>query len=140
MQGLVAVALGVIHPVANPVRLVAVYAGDYGEDMVTLIPFPVPVGGIHIKDYAHGIEVIYLVKSHVLGGHLVPYGIWCLNPLLDAVAHSRLGQGLVDRPDERLYGFILVVYGPVDQCGDLVVSRRFLVPEPDVLHLRLHLV
>ena len=140
VQGLITVVLRMFHPVPYPVWLVPVDVGDDGEHMVALVPFGLSRAWCRREDDSHCIQVIYLVEGDSLGHHLVPDGIRSLDPFLDFKIESCRFQGLGDRGDEFVDLLLLVCHVPVDLGGNVVVGLRLLVPQPDILHLRLNLI
>ena len=68
--------------------------------------------------------------------HLVPYRIWGLDPLAYGETVAGRLERLVYRLDELVDVLFPLGYVAVDLLGDFLVFLRFLVFEPDVLHLR----
>ena len=100
MQSLVTIALRVLDPVPDAVRLVAVEAGDDGEYVVAHVTLALSPVRTRSEDYPESIEVIDLVEGDILCLHLVPYRIRALQSLADDEVEPGLLQGLVDRLDE----------------------------------------
>ena len=136
MQGLISVALGMLHPVAYAVCLIPVNSCDYGEYVITLISFRLLViflRGIEYNPYC--IEVVDLLEGNLLGDHLVPDGVRRLHALLDLKIETGIVQGLADRFYEFVNALFLVGHVAVDLGADVVIGIRLLVAQPDVLHL-----
>ena len=108
--------------------------------MVTLVPLALLGSRIRREHHAKGVQVVYLLEGDVLGLHLVPDRIWGLDPFPDSETESGLAQGSLYRLDEIVDLPLEVGDVLADQTGDLLVSVRFLVFEPDVLHLGLDLI
>ena len=136
VKRLVAIALWMLDPVPHAVRLVSVKSCNYGEYVIALVTFSfIDIDRNRIENYPYRIEVIDLFEGNLLGNHLVPDGIRSLYPLLYLEIESRLLQCLPDRFDELVNALFLVGHVPVDLGADFIVRVRFLIPQPDVLHL-----
>ena len=90
VQRLVAVALGMLHPVSHTIRLVTVDAGYDREHVVALVTLAFLAVSVGSEDYPQGVEVVDLVEGDVLRLHLVPHRVWCLDPFADLEIESRL--------------------------------------------------
>ena len=141
MQGLISVALGMLHPVAHTVCLVPVNSCDYGEYVITLISFSLLVILLRgIEDNPYGIEVVDLLEGNLLGDHLVPDGVRRLHALLDFEIETGIVQRLADRFYEFVNALFLVGHVAVYLGADVIIGIRLLVTQPDVLHLGLDLI
>ena len=140
VKRLIAIAFRMLHPIAYTIRLVAVYSCYYREYVVALVALAFLGVCRRCEDNPQSIKVIDLIKGDVLGLHLVPDRIWSLDPLADLEIESGFFQGLVYRSYEIVYLLASTAKIAVDQPADLLVSVRFLVLQPDVLHLGLYLV
>ena len=98
MQRLIAVRLGMVHPVAQAVgvRLVYLaYRDIYPEAFVYLLG--ACLRGVY---YAYGKNVVYLLKRDVFVLHLVPYGVRALHSCLYLVVDAHLVESLTYRSGE----------------------------------------
>lgn len=141
MQGLVSVALGMLHPISYAVGLVPVNSCNYGEYVITLVSFRLLVIFLRgIEDNPYGIEVVDLLEGNLLGDHLVPDGVRRLHSLLDFEIETGIVQCLADRFYEFVNALFLVGHVAVDLGADVIIGVRLLVTQPDVLHLGLDLI
>ena len=76
----------------------------------------------------------------MLGLHLVPDGIRCLDSLLHPEIEAGIFERLVYRRNEFVYALFLVGNVAVDLGADVIVCLRLLVAQLDVLHLGLYSV
>ena len=140
VQGLVAVGLGMLHPVSQALRHVAVNARNDGENMVALVTLALSRLGVRVKDDADGIQVIDLLEADSLGLHLVPDRIGRLNPLLDFKMEARPGKRLLDGQHEVRHFPAFFRHALFYPRFYVFVSLRLLETQPDVLHFRLDAV
>ena len=140
VKGLVTIGFGMLHPVPQPLRHIAVQARDDGEDMITLVSLAFGRMGIRVKDDADGIQVIHLFKTHTLGLHLLPDGVGGFDALFDFVMETGLLQGGLNRQHEFGHFPASSRYFAVYAGLDIAVGIRFLVFEPDILQFTLDAV
>ena len=138
VQGFVAVALGLVHPVAVAVGLVGVQARDHREDGPALLPFA--GAGFGREDDAYRVDVEDLFEGDVLGGHLLPDRVGGLQALEDGVLEAGLVELCPDGGDEIVDLGAALRVDPAQLLLDRRVGGGFTVLEPDVLHLRLDAV
>ena len=101
VQCFVAVGLGVLHPVPQALRHVAVDARDDGEDVVALVSLAFLGTRVGVKDDADGVEVVDLVEGHALGLHLAPGRVRGLDAFFELVVEPGGIEGLGDGLDKR---------------------------------------
>ena len=135
MQGLVSIVLRIVHPVSYTVSLVSVHACDDREYVVALVSLGLCRVFVRIEDDADCIKVIDLLELDAFLGHLVPYRIWSLHPLLDLISETGLLKSLVDRSNEVIDFLVFIYDVAVDLGCDFVESLRLFVSEPYVFHL-----
>ena len=138
VQGFVAVALGLVHPVAVAVGLVGVQARDHREDGPALLPFAGT--GFGREDDAYRVDVEDLFEGDVLGGHLLPDRVGGLQALEDGVLETGLVEFGPDGGDEIVDLGAALRVDPAQLFLNRRVGGGFTVLEPDVLHLRLDAV
>ncbi len=136
MQCLIAVGLGVAYPIARALGMQLVEVGNGGIYLPAYSLLLALVGAVEY--YAHGVEVIDLLKRDVLGFHLAPYRIDRLKPSLGIIGYSHLVELLLDGQREvvvnggtpRLRLPYLFAYTRV--CG------RMLIFEAEILKFGLY--
>ena len=73
-----------------------VHACDDREYVVALVSLGLCRVFVRIEDDADCIKVVDLLELDAFLGHLVPYRIWSLHPLLDLISETGLLKSLVD--------------------------------------------
>ena len=95
MESLIAVGLGVAHPVAGAVRMGCVYLTKLDVDVEAVVEFCLWADGV--EDDAHSEYIVDFLKGDMLGLHLAPDGIGRLDSLLYLVGEPQLVEGCADR-------------------------------------------
>ena len=140
VQGLIAIGLGMLHPVPQALRHIPVDAGDDGEDVVALVTFALGRLGVRVKDDADGVQVIDFLEAHALGLHLLPHRIRGFNALFELVVETGLLQRFLYGKHELGHFPAFILYFAVYPGLDIQIGIRFLILEPDVLQLALDAV
>ena len=94
MQGLVAVGLRMVEPVAQSVGMRLVYLTDGDVNVETFPDFLLALFGSEYD--AHGKYVVYLFEGDMLVLHLVPDGVGAFHPFLQCVFDAHLVESLLD--------------------------------------------
>ena len=108
--------------------------------MVALVTLALGRLGVRVKDDADGIQVINLLEADSLGLHLFPDRIRRLDSLLDFEVEARPGKRLLDGQHELRHLPAPFSHALFYAAFHLLVGRRLLETEPDVLHFRLDAV
>ena len=138
VERLVAVGLGMAHPVAEAVGVWLVEAREQGVDLEADVHLVLPL--LRLEDDPHGHQVVDLLEGHVLRLHLVPDGVDRLHAVLDFVAQPLPVQGPAYGGREAHEG-LLPPRGAGPQLGGYgLVGLGVLILEAQVLQLGLYLV
>ena len=140
VQGLITIVFGLFYPIPETVFTIVVFICDCRKYGIALASFGFDIFGSGLEYDSHSIQVENLLESHILGPHLVPDGIWRLDPLADFIVYVHLVQYLTDFLDEIVYLLLLVVGVAVDFGLDFIESLRLLVAQPDVFHFGFYAV
>ena len=138
VQGLVAVGLGVVEPVAQPVGVALVDFRDGDVDVEALVDLL--LARTRGEDDAHGEDVVDLLERDVLVLHLVPDGVGGFYTLLDGVLDSHLLQLDLDGHDELVEQFVALGLGRSQLRLDVGKLLGMLEAEAEVLELGLNLI
>ena len=138
VQGLVAVGLGMVDPIAQAVgvRLVNLAYRHVNVEALVHLLFTL----LRLEDNPHGQDVIYLVERYVLVLHLVPNGIRAFHTRLDFILQPHLVENLADGGGETCEQRV----APFLRAGQLVLDSLVLLGmlelETKVLKLGLYLI
>ena len=94
VESLVAIGLGMVDPVAQPVGMALVDLVEGYVNLEALVDFILPVFGN--EDDTHSEDIVDLLKRYVLVLHLAPDGVGALDARLDVVLKSHLVERLAD--------------------------------------------
>ena len=138
MEGLIAVGLWMIDPVAKTVGVTLVDLVERDVNLETLVHFLLPLQGD--KDNAHGQDVIDFLKCDVFVLHLRPNGIWSLDACLDGIFESHLVECLTDGSRKIVKEFVAVLLGEGKLLFDFLIFLGMLKLEAQIFQLILNLV
>ena len=138
VEGLVAVGLRVVHPVAQPVGVALVDLVQSHIDLEAVVDLVLAV--LRREDDADGEDVVDLLEGDVLVLHLAPDGVGALDTLLDVVGHTHLVEHLPDGCGEVVEHLLALFLRHVQLALDGGVLLRVLIAEGEVFQLGLDLV
>ena len=138
MQGLVAVGLGVVDPVAQAVGVALVNLVERHINLETLVNLIFPLLGR--EDDAYGENVVNLLKGDVLVLHLAPDGVGAFDACLDVVLEAHLVERVADGGGEVVKHLVALRLGHRQLLDDAVVFLGVLKLEAQVLKFGLYLV
>ena len=138
VQGLIAIGLGIVQPVANAVGVIFVYLRQGHVYLPALIHFLLTVLGS--EDDTYGQDVIDLVKGHMLLLHLTPDGVGRLHTFLDLILEAHLLEGSLDRLGKLVERLMTQDAGLFQLTFDNGIFLRVLELETQVLQFRLDLI
>ena len=138
VQGLIAVSLRVVHPVAQAVGMAVIYFVDGVVDVEAVVDFL--FRRLWLEDNAHGENVVDFRERYVFVLNLAPDGVGTLHPRLQFIFVAqlvelgtyRLGELLEQRFARHLCRFQLLADG--------FVLLRVLIAEAEVFEFGLYLV
>ena len=126
------------QPIAEAFGVGLVDIACHGIDMETLGDFIMHLS--HIKDDAHGQNVIDLLKGDVLVLHLAPDAVRCLYAGLYLIADARFVQLLTDGGCKLVKLGIQIVLHAGKITGYLRIFLGMFVTEAEVFQFLLYLV
>ena len=138
MERLIAIGLGLGHPVAQAIGMAAVNLGQSGINLEAVAHLVISV--LRLEDDAYSQDVEYLVEGDVLVLHLAPNGVRRLYPLAYLVLKAHVVQNLLDGLCELLKGLVTRDLRGLQLMHDAVVVVGMFELEAEVLKLRLDFV
>ena len=140
MERLVAIGLGMGHPVAEPFGVRFVFFRHERVNLPAEVFLPLMVLPVTIDDEADGKHIVNPFKRHFLLDHLGPYRIGGLGPDLQLILDAGVGKLPLERLDELLHQTLTVFLRRLQFIGNQAVLLRFRITQIDILHLPLHVV
>ena len=138
MQCLVTISFGLVHPIAEAVRMTTIELRESNIDIEALIGLF--FGVVRFEDDAYGKDIKYLIESKVLGLHLTPYRIGRLDTSRERILHAHLIKLGLDGCGKVCKEFL--AFSLCD--GKFFLYRcillRVLILEAEILELHLNLV
>ena len=140
VQALVAVGLGIGHPVPEALGIGLIFFRHEGihapaKVFLQLVIFPVAV-----YDKANGEHVKDTLEGHFLLHHFLPDGIGRLGAHLQFVLDAGVGELFLERFNKFRHQLLAVLLPRLQLIGNKAVLLRIGVLEIDVFHLPLHVV
>ena len=140
VQALVAVGLGVAHPVPKALGILLIFFCHKAEYLPAKLFFQGVVFSVAVYDEAHGENIKNALERNFLLDHLLPDGVGCLGADLHLIVDAGRIQFPLERADELFHQPFAVLFSGFELVGDEPILLGLGVFEIDVLHLPFHVV